>query len=67
MMGMNNSMTKKLGSVRKEYVVPVVSFITILLLFIIATKGKFVSGSSLLNIANVAFPTMIASLGAVFI
>lgn len=69
-MKMENSMTKKgfrLGSVRKEYVVPVISFLAVFLLFLIATKGAFLAPTSLVNIANVAFPTMIASLGAVFI
>lgn len=57
----------KLKDIRKEYIIPEVSFVVVALLFIITSHGAFLKPSNLVNIANIAFPTLIASLGAVFI
>ncbi len=58
---------KKKIHLQREYVVPIVAFLATLVLFVVVTGGSFIAPSNLVNIANIAFPTMIASLGAVFI
>ena len=61
------SLIGKIRNTRKEFVVPVVSFVAVVLLFTIATGGSFLRGSNLALVGDIVFPTMIASLGAVFI
>jgi len=58
---------RRFRGVQKEHVVPLVAFVVVVALFTIVTKGSFLRTSNLALIGNIAFPTMIASLGAVFI
>lgn len=63
----NEKEKKRSCNIRKEYIVPVIAFLVVLLLFTVVTKGSFIKPTNITNIAGIAFPTMIASLGAVFI
>lgn len=56
--------TKK---VPKEYLISIFNFLLVVLFFLVITKGRSLALSNLALIADIAFPTMIVALGAVFI